>query len=206
LLVATSDEPQGKELANGVMSSLSSARQSEVKAWEEEIVACEHTITLQQPQAHPIAAEGLAKCAKCDLQENLWLCLTCGNLGCGRAQFGGVDGHGHALLHYNEIGHGAAVKLGTITPEGKADVYCYSCDDSKLDLDLSRHLSTFGINVQTLEKTQKTMTELVSNSSHSVRKILNINSKLIKISTTSSVSRTKMANLLSRCLVLVSPA
>ena len=30
------------------MSALSSAQQSEVKAWEEEILACEHTLMLQQ--------------------------------------------------------------------------------------------------------------------------------------------------------------
>lgn len=143
------------------MSSISSARQSEVKAWEEEIAACEHTLLLQQPKAHPIASEGLAHCSKCDLKENLWLCLTCGNLACGRQQFGGVKGNGHALVHATESQHAAAVKLGTITPEGSADVYCYSCDDSKLDLDLARHLANFGINVQTQEKTEKTMTELV---------------------------------------------
>jgi ubiquitin carboxyl-terminal hydrolase 5/13 len=143
------------------MSSLSSARQSEVKAWEEEIVACEHTLMLQQVSSHPIAAEGLAQCSKCDLRENLWLCLACGNLACGRKQFGGVNGNGHALLHYNECGHAPAVKLGTITPEGNADVYCYQCDDSKTDLELASHLATFGINVLTQEKTQKTMTELV---------------------------------------------
>lgn len=30
------------------MSAMSSAQQSEVKAWEEEILACEHTLTLEQ--------------------------------------------------------------------------------------------------------------------------------------------------------------
>jgi ubiquitin carboxyl-terminal hydrolase 5/13 len=30
------------------MNSLSSAQQSEVKAWEEEITPCEHTLTLEQ--------------------------------------------------------------------------------------------------------------------------------------------------------------
>ncbi len=30
------------------MKALSSAQQSEVKAWEEEILACEHTLTLEQ--------------------------------------------------------------------------------------------------------------------------------------------------------------
>jgi len=144
------------------MTSLSSARQSEVKAWEEETVACEHTLTLYQPEAHPIAAEGLAHCQSCELKENLWLCLTCGALGCGRQQYGGLAGNGHALKHSQSSIHPVAVKLGTITPEGQADVYCYTCDDSKLDLDLAAHLANFGINVATQEKTQKTMTELVS--------------------------------------------
>lgn len=35
----------------GIMKALSSAQQSEVKAWEEEILACEHTLTLQQEPA-----------------------------------------------------------------------------------------------------------------------------------------------------------
>jgi ubiquitin carboxyl-terminal hydrolase 5/13 len=144
------------------MNSLSSARQSEVKAWEEAIVACEHTLTVHQPEAHRIAAEGLAHCQSCELKGNLWLCLTCGALGCGRQQFGGLEGNGHALKHSESSGHAVAVKLGTITPEGQADVYCYSCDDSKLDLELAAHLANFGINVATQEKTQKTMTELVS--------------------------------------------
>ena len=30
------------------MKALSSAQQSEVKAWEEEILPCEHTLTLEQ--------------------------------------------------------------------------------------------------------------------------------------------------------------
>ncbi|KAJ2956213.1 hypothetical protein NUW54_g14683 [Trametes sanguinea] len=52
---------------------------SEVKAWEEEITACEHTLMLEQQATGPIAASGLAHCTKCDLKENLWLCLTCGS-------------------------------------------------------------------------------------------------------------------------------
>jgi ubiquitin carboxyl-terminal hydrolase 5/13 len=147
------------------MSSLSSARQSEVKAWEEEIEACEHTVMLEQVASPQVAEAGHAQCSfdPCGLKENLWLCLTCGNLACGRQQYGGGPaGNGHALLHYNETGHGPAVKLGTITSEGTADVYCYKCDDSKLDLELATHLATFGINVLTQLKTEKTMTELVS--------------------------------------------
>ena len=51
-------EPHVKALSDGVMQSLSSARQSEVKAWEEEITACEHTLTLEQFNTEPISASG----------------------------------------------------------------------------------------------------------------------------------------------------
>ena len=102
------------------MQSMSSARQSEVQAWEEEIIACEHTLMLEQFAVGPIPASGLAHCNHCDLKENLWLCLTCGSLGCGRQIYGGVGGNGHALKHYEDTKHPVAVKLGTITPEGTA--------------------------------------------------------------------------------------
>lgn len=119
-LPSLSDDPHMKSLVNGVMTSLSSARQSEVDAWEEEITPCEHTLMLKQNSPGPIEASGLAHCSKCDLKENLWLCLTCGSLGCGRQQFGGVGGNGHGLNHYEETSHPVSVKLGTITPEGSA--------------------------------------------------------------------------------------
>lgn len=40
------------------------------------------------------------------------------------------------------------VKLGTITPEGDADVYCYACDDEVIDNFLKDHLAIFGIAVE----------------------------------------------------------
>lgn len=116
-----SADPLVQLLTNGVLKSLSSARQSEVKSWEEEIVACEHTLTLEQLATEHISASGLAHCSRCELKENLWLCLACGSLGCGRKQYGGVPGgNGHGLNHFEETGHPISVKLGTITPEGGA--------------------------------------------------------------------------------------
>ncbi|KAF6752100.1 hypothetical protein DFP72DRAFT_968124 [Ephemerocybe angulata] len=156
-----SSNPDIKRLVDGVMTSLSSARQSEVKAWEEEITPCEHTLMLEQFDTGKIAESGLAHCKSCDLKENLWLCLTCGSLGCGRKQFGGVPGgNGHGLEHYEQTGHPVAVKLGTITAEGEADIYCYKCNDAKQDPELKSHLAAFGINVGSLTKTEKSMTEL----------------------------------------------
>ena len=140
-LPGRSDDAKMKELVGGIMTSLSSARQSEVKAWEEEIEACEHTLLLEQSElAGPIDESGLAQCQKCNLKENLWLCLMCGSLGCGRPQYGGFGGNGHGLAHYEETRHPISVKLGTITPEGNAG----KCTLLSLSIDLTsrtyRHL------------------------------------------------------------------
>ncbi|KAG9126310.1 hypothetical protein FRC07_003965 [Ceratobasidium sp. 392] len=145
-------------LINGVLAALSSARQSEVKAWEEELEPCEHTLTLDQSTATG-KPPGL-NCAHCELKENLWLCLTCGALGCGRSQYGGTGGNGHGLKHWEETRHPVSVKVGTITAEGAADAYCYACDESRVDPELARHLKNVGINVASQTKTEKSMTEL----------------------------------------------
>lgn len=131
---------QTRRLKDGIMQSLSSARQSEVKAWEEEIIACEHALLVEQLASGPIPAEGkwppsdtpwvtlnmnigLVHCTSCELTSDLWLCLSCGALGCGRPQYGSIGGNGHALAHFNATQHPVCVKLGTITPEGGAGVY-----------------------------------------------------------------------------------
>ena len=46
------------ELAAAVLSSMSSAQKSEVKAWEEEIVACAHTTGLVQPNSIKLEPSG----------------------------------------------------------------------------------------------------------------------------------------------------
>ena len=96
----------------------------------------------------------------CELRENLWLCLECGNIGCGRSQFGGVGGNSHALVHSDETSHAVAVKLGSITAEGSADIYCYRCNEERVDPYLSSHLSHWGINLREREKTEKSLMEL----------------------------------------------
>ena len=96
----------------------------------------------------------------CDLKENLWLCLTCGNLGCGRAQFGGIGGNSHAVAHSKETGHPVAVKLGSLTADGTADVYCYTCDEERIDPEIATHLANWGIDIRDRQKTEKSLTEL----------------------------------------------
>ena len=147
----------------GVLKADTFARQEEIKAWELEITACEHTLCLEQQQTREIASQDLGQCSMCELKENLWLCLQCGNLGCGRNQhFGGsgLKGNSHALEHSNQSGHGVAVKLGSITAEGSADIYCYKCDEERLDPELTAHLAHWGINLADRVKTEKSLTEM----------------------------------------------
>ena len=66
------------------------------------------------------------------------------------------------------------------------DIYCYTCNDARVDPELSVHLATFGINIETQTKTEKSMTELVS-LAHIVCWILGlINAIHSKSNTTSS--------------------
>lgn len=97
------------------------------------------------------------------------MCLTCGSLNCGRKQWGPTapPGNGHAISHYESTMHPIAVKMGTITPEGKADIHCYACDNDPkynygdiCDNDLAIHLSNLGIDIKTQEKTIKSLMEM----------------------------------------------
>lgn len=152
--------PKLAAVVDGIMTANTFSRKEEVKAWEQELTRCEHVLTLQQKDPRKIESQDLGYCSKCDIKENLWLCLECGNLGCGRAQFGGVQGNSHALAHSKEAHHGVAVKLGSITPESTADVYCYICDDERIDEDLATHLANWGIILSERQKTEKSVTEM----------------------------------------------
>ncbi len=156
------DKTSGKLgcVVESVLKANTFARQAEVQAWEQEITPCEHTLCLEQESARQIESQDLGHCSMCDLKENLWLCLQCGNLGCGRQQFGGIGGNSHGLKHTELSSHAVAVKLGSITPDGTADIYCYACNEERSDPELAAHLAHWGINVAEREKTEKSLTEM----------------------------------------------
>ncbi|KAH0338625.1 ubiquitin thiolesterase, partial [Aureobasidium melanogenum] len=156
------DKSQGTLAAvvDGVLKANTFAKQEEVKAWEQEMVPCEHTLCLEQEAARQIHSQALGHCSQCDLNQNLWLCLTCGNLGCGRAQFGGVGGNSHGVAHTDSTGHPVAVKLGSLTADGNADIYCYACNEERTDPELVAHLAHWGIDIAGREKTEKSLTEM----------------------------------------------
>ena len=156
------DKNSGKlpQLVDAVLKANTFARQEEVKAWEQEMTACEHTLCLEQQDARQIESGALGHCSECELSENLWLCLTCGNLGCGRQQFGGIGGNSHGVGHTTSTGHPVAVKLGSLTADGTADIYCYACDEERVDPELPNHLAHWGINIKDRVKTEKSLTEM----------------------------------------------
>ncbi|SCU92067.1 LAFA_0F07778g1_1 [Lachancea sp. 'fantastica'] len=50
---------------------------------------------------------GSARCSSCGSNENLWICLICGNIGCGRYNYK------HAVQHFTDTGHFFAMEMAT---------------------------------------------------------------------------------------------
>ena len=146
------------KVIDGPSAALKAAQCSGDSWTEPSARPCEHGLLLEVPQG--TASSSSSACSQCDLKQNLWLCLSCGTLNCGRRQFDGSGGNGHALSHFQSCGHPLACKLGTITAEGSADVYCYACDDLVLDANLKEHLACFGIDLASARKTEQSTAEL----------------------------------------------
>ncbi|XP_068591686.1 ubiquitin carboxyl-terminal hydrolase 5 isoform X3 [Cebidichthys violaceus] len=144
----------------GIMAADSVSHALQVQQWDGEVrQESRHAADLKQLDNGVKIPPSGWRCEVCDLQENIWMNLTDGKLLCGRRYFDGSGGNNHALLHFQQTGYPIAVKLGTITPDG-GDVYSYDEDDMVLDSKLPEHLAHFGINMMTMEKTERTMTEL----------------------------------------------
>lgn len=154
-----------KSSVKTIIESDSAFKLAELEAlsdtWDGEARAVsKHAAKLQQLNAGRKIPPSGWKCEKCDLTQNLWLNLTDGSILCGRKFFDGSGGNNHAVEHFRVTGYPLAVKLGTITKEGKADVYSYDEDDMVEDPYLNAHLAHFGINITQMEKTDKSMVEL----------------------------------------------
>ncbi|ODV78102.1 ubiquitinyl hydrolase [Suhomyces tanzawaensis NRRL Y-17324] len=153
--------PSFQKLVDDILKHNSSDRADEIKQWEQEILPCEHSFDLEQFK--PTSELDLTHCSQCELKENLWICLHCGALGCGREQFGStLKGNSHALKHFETAEHPVAIKLGSLSAESEdsCDAYCYKCNDEIKVPNLSAKLLTFGIDLRTTVKTEKSLVEL----------------------------------------------
>lgn len=81
-------------------------------------------------------------CLECDLCNKSLLCVTCGDIYCGRNDLG------HALDHFSHTGHAITLDCSCL------QIYCYKCDDDvdipfehdKLDLIVNNVRDLFGLN------------------------------------------------------------
>lgn len=158
LLEVENTPPNVQSLINDIVKSNSSSKEDEIKTWEQEIFPCEHTVSLLKPE--PIHVD-LSHCSQCELKENLWICLHCGSVGCGRQQFGStLKGNGHGLAHFEQNpDHCVAVKLGSLDLDNY-DSYCYKCNDEVKVPELVEILLLYGIDLSTLVKTERNLIEL----------------------------------------------
>lgn len=151
-------------LASKVLSANSANTDNDIAAWEQEIFPCEHSSSVDKEGDKDEVSGKIdtSKCSACDLESNLWVCLTCGAVCCGREQFGSdIKGNSHALAHFELSGHAVAAKLGSLSSdEGKCDCYCYKCNDEVKVPGLSSKLSSFGIDLNQAVKSEKSLVEL----------------------------------------------
>ena len=150
-----------------ILNAKSQAVVDQTTSWELELKPCIHTEQLAAAAATTTTAsttlsKPMNKCNNCELESNLWMCLYCGNVGCGRAQVG-IEGHTHALEHFNaNPEHAVAIKLGSMS-ETSQDVYCYVCNEDVKFSDVSTLrllLRRFGVELDGRSGTEKTLTEL----------------------------------------------
>lgn len=159
--------PVVNDAIDAVLNHAGNVVQETVATWQEELRETKYAADLMQvPNPPKLSANPQTwKCQgdNCDMRENLWLNLSDGFIGCGRKNWDGSGGCGAALTHYEQTGkkYPLAVKLGTITAK-EGDVFSYAADEDDLVVDkyLSSHLAHFGINIQNLKKTDKSMNEL----------------------------------------------
>jgi len=145
-----------------IIASDSATRTDEVAAWvaDKDLPVSEHAAGLKQLDNGVKIPPSGWKCSNCDKTENLWLNLSDGAILCGRKNWDGSGGNGHALEHFQKTGFPLCVKLGTITADGGGDVFSYAVDDMVSDPHLTEHLKHFGIDIAEMKKTEKTMAEL----------------------------------------------
>jgi len=173
------DEPVGEMPIEGLPRALEEACEAvvagrgfheieETKAWEETREVSKYALELaQEDNGKKIPSDPSRwRCEETGESGNLWVNLSDGFIGSGRQHFDGSGGNGSALRHYEAMKslgkeYPLVVKLGTISANG-ADVYSYAPDEDDMVEDpyLAQHLRHWGINMMSMEKTEKNMAEL----------------------------------------------
>jgi ubiquitin carboxyl-terminal hydrolase 5/13 len=168
--VRVTDIPEHyRPLVHSIEQHQSAYEKAQVVSWELEENPCPHSRQIvQQPTQIPNIESNhsgnhirdIGKCVDCSLTSNLWLCLTCGNVGCGRKNFDGSGGNSHGIGHFDATKHPISVKTGTISPTDSPSAYCYLCNDEVKVPQVLAYLQVLGLNPAIMKKTEKTMNEM----------------------------------------------
>ena len=87
--------------------------------------------------------------------DNVWMCIECGHLGCGRGNFDGRGAFNHAIDHFYSLGHCMNVKLGTIRNDGTCTVHCYRCDMNIREYNINAVCKSLGIRIADIQTKKK---------------------------------------------------
>eukprot|EP00917_Polyrhabdina_sp_WS-2016_P031121 GHVP01066368.1.p1 GENE.GHVP01066368.1~~GHVP01066368.1.p1 ORF type:complete len:819 (-),score=155.31 GHVP01066368.1:3284-5740(-) len=166
-----------EDLKKIVLSTLShpsfTSSSTEIEAWEEDIELADEyeNLPIDLSKGNPPVScdPNDWKCLECGSTTNLWVNLSDRFVGCGRKNYGAGGGclngsEGAAVRNAQERPEfSLAMKLGTLTASGKADVFSYKKGDMVYDPLLSKHLQRIGIDIETMAqagKTEKTIAEM----------------------------------------------
>lgn len=167
VVLSSNDSAEKPSFISRILNAKSQVSIDQTHSWELTINSCDHIRQFAPSSMDKTLKIDLlngVQCKDCSLTQNLWLCLHCGNIGCGREQVG-IEGHSHALTHYEDNRtHALAVKLGSLSATTN-DVYCYSCDEEVKFTDTNQlHeilLNIYHIDLLSITQAkEKTLTEL----------------------------------------------
>ncbi|KAL0213012.1 hypothetical protein RCL1_006638 [Eukaryota sp. TZLM3-RCL] len=152
LIELSSATPPLSQIVSIVMSSASAQQKQTSLLMQEGLPKpCPH-LRLPSKNDSLIKFDG-HKCRDCELSSNLWLCLSCLDLNCGRSQ-AFIEGNGHALNHALTRQHHVAVKFGTLSRKSNGiltgEGYCYACDDTVEIPDLSSLIEDFDLDLSSI--------------------------------------------------------
>ncbi|KAM0677430.1 hypothetical protein BDAP_001938 [Binucleata daphniae] len=87
----------------------------------------------------------------CKINENLYLCLTCKYIGCGRLQYG-KEGNEHAKKHFESTNHCRVLQLESLGLDGNNRTYCYLCDSFVYNKNVREEMNEIGIDYIKIKK------------------------------------------------------